>query len=472
MTHRDRVLEEIGRAAIEIDVGARVREKGEWIPLAPGPAGLTEPSSVGAARARLVSVSQWLGEDCEAWCKAGPGAGGLLRAMELVAERLVSASDAEAMNEELAESLSRAFERADVTLALATAMRSPDSPIDFIVGACEELRSALGLEWAGVLFDNTAIAPAALVREPLFALSGEWTTENAAAAAHALAKRCDLSTGPWVTTFESGSPSTLGSGLLQPFDIERQPAGVLVAGRSRPDLKDLDSYHLTLTESVCAFFGPFMENLLLQERDRGRFFATLEALSSTLDAKDPYTHGHSDRVAVLAARIGKQLNLDRQTIETLEIAGQLHDVGKIGVPEAVLLKPGALTDDEFDAIKRHPTIGYDILKGVPGLEQVLPGVLHHHERWDGRGYPDGLAGENIPYIARILAVADTFDAMSSKRSYRDAMPREKVLAVIAENRGSQFEAAIADAFLAIDLAWYDGMVEQSSEREQAGRKAA
>ena len=223
----------------------------------------------------------------------------------------------------------------------------------------------------------------------------------------------------------------------------------------------LNSYHLSLAESVCAFLGPFMENLLLHERDRGRFFATLEALSSTLDAKDPYTRGHSERVAQLALRLGKALKVSARELEHLEIAGRLHDVGKIGVPEAVLLKPARLTDEEFDEIKRHPSIGYEILKGVPGLEHILPGVLHHHERWDGNGYPAGLHSKEIPFQARILAVADTFDAMSSKRSYRDSVPREIVLKVIDENRGTQFDPTVADAFLKLDLSWYDAALNKT-----------
>src|SRR5690606_26088192 len=156
-------------------------------------------------------------------------------------------------------------------------------------------------------------------------------------------------------------------------------------------------------------------------------------------AKDRYTCGHSERVAMLARRIAQAAGLSGPQAERVHICGLLHDVGKIGVPEAVLCKPGRLNDEEFALITQHPAIGHRILKDIPMLEDVLPGVLHHHERFDGRGYPSGLAGQQIPLIARIIALADTFDAMSSTRSYRPAMPRERVLAEITREAGSQLD---------------------------------
>src|SRR5690606_20290161 len=134
---------------------------------------------------------------------------------------------------------------------------------------------------------------------------------------------------------------------------------------------------------------------------------------------------HSERVAYMATRLGEAIGLDAETAQRLHIAGLVHDVGKIGVPEAVLCKPGRLTDEEFKLIKLHPEIGHRILRDIPQLADVLPGVLSHHERWDGKGYPHGLAGEEIPMFGRLIAIADSFDAMSSTRTYRSAMPREK-----------------------------------------------
>ena len=146
-------------------------------------------------------------------------------------------------------------------------------------------------------------------------------------------------------------------------------------------------------------------------------------------------------------------------MERYRIAGLIHDVGKIGVPEAVLCKAGKLTEDEFRLIQRHPTIGVTILQDVPALTDLMAGVLHHHERFDGRGYPRGLKGNDIPLIARSLALADTFDAMSSNRSYRAALPRDQVLAEINRNAGVQFDPALAAVFVGLDFTTFDAMLD-------------
>jgi HD-GYP domain-containing protein (c-di-GMP phosphodiesterase class II) len=177
-----------------------------------------------------------------------------------------------------------------------------------------------------------------------------------------------------------------------------------------------------------------------------------------IDAKDRYTCGHSARVSFLASLMAGELFHEPEMIETYRIAGLVHDVGKIGVPEAVLCKSGKLTDEEFAHIQRHPTVGFEILRDIPMLDKVLPGVLHHHERWDGRGYPARLKEEAIPPIARVLAVCDTFDALSSTRSYRPARPRSEALAEIKRAAGSQLEPTAVEAFLRLDLSAYDAMV--------------
>ena len=140
----------------------------------------------------------------------------------------------------------------------------------------------------------------------------------------------------------------------------------------------------------------------------------MRALTSAIDAKDPYTCGHSDRVARIAVRLAKELGCDAEMLHTLYMAGLLHDIGKIGIDDAVLRKPGKLTEAEFEHIKQHPELGYRILADIKQLADVLPAVLHHHEQWDGKGYPFKLAGDQIPLIARIVAVADAYDAMTQR----------------------------------------------------------
>ena len=172
----------------------------------------------------------------------------------------------------------------------------------------------------------------------------------------------------------------------------------------------------------------------------------VRALINAIDAKDAYTCGHSDRVALIAKRLAMQMGLDRRECERVYMAGLLHDIGKIGVPDHVLGKPDRLTEEEFAQIKLHPEIGYSILKHVRQLQYVLPGVLHHHESVDGSGYPMGLEGQQIPLYGRILAVADSYDAMTSTRAYRKAMPQSKAEAILREGAGKQWDSDVVEAF--------------------------
>ena len=173
----------------------------------------------------------------------------------------------------------------------------------------------------------------------------------------------------------------------------------------------------------------------------------IRALAYTIDAKDRYTSGHSQRVADYSLAIARRMGKSEEEQKVIYYAGLLHDVGKIRIPEEVINKPGRLTEEEFDQIRIHPISGYHILKGIHEDVRVAYGAKYHHERYDGRGYPNGLEGENIPEIARIIGVADAYDAMASNRSYRDALPQEQVRAEIENGRGKQFDAKIADVML-------------------------
>ncbi len=174
----------------------------------------------------------------------------------------------------------------------------------------------------------------------------------------------------------------------------------------------------------------------------------VQGFAAAIDAKDPYTYGHSERVARMASLVGRRMGLPESTVNDLYLSGLLHDVGKIGVPESVLSKPGRLTDEEFRQIQAHPVIGDKILAGIRQFDLVRPGVRSHHERWDGRGYPDRLAGDAIPLLGRVLAVADTCDAMLSARPYRAAMNPRQVEAELLKGRGVQWDPRAVDGFLA------------------------
>lgn len=201
-----------------------------------------------------------------------------------------------------------------------------------------------------------------------------------------------------------------------------------------------------LIEEAATLFATQSQNIHLVLESHQLVLGALHAMSSAIDARDPYTQGHSERVAKLAYEIAKILGISESACQEIYLAGLLHDLGKIGVPDHILHKAGALTDEEFAVIKQHPEIGHRIIERLGKLHFVLPGVLHHHERWDGKGYPHGLKQESIPLMARILAVADSFDAMTSSRPYRGAMPIERAATVIRDGAGRQWDAAIVDCF--------------------------
>ena len=179
------------------------------------------------------------------------------------------------------------------------------------------------------------------------------------------------------------------------------------------------------------------------------YLEIVETLRYTVEAKDTYTRGHSDRVSAYSVIIGEKLGLSEKDIKTLKIGGLFHDIGKIGIPDSILLKESKLTDDEYSQIKNHPSIGAHILSSVSYFKDMIPIVKHHHERYDGFGYPSKLKGEEIPYLARIAAVADSFDAMTSKRSYRNSLPLDVVIDEIERCKGTQFDPQIAEVFLDI-----------------------
>lgn len=185
------------------------------------------------------------------------------------------------------------------------------------------------------------------------------------------------------------------------------------------------------------------------------YLDSIQTLRYTVEAKDPYTRGHSDRVSAYSVLLGKYLGLSETDLRTLEVGGLFHDIGKIGIPDSILLKESKLTDDEYSEIKNHPSIGAHILCNASIFQDIIPIVKHHHERFDGKGYPGKLKGEEIPYLARITAVADTFDAMTSKRTYRNALPLDVVKEEIADCSGTQFDPEIAKVFLDILNNHYD-----------------
>jgi putative nucleotidyltransferase with HDIG domain len=231
-----------------------------------------------------------------------------------------------------------------------------------------------------------------------------------------------------------------------PLKIRSNIFGILVSLKRYKERRftEKDLYYLNFLTEKASFL---IENLALYENIYENVFSTLYAFVETIEARDPYTRQHSTRVTDYAISIAKSLGCSQEEIEILNVSGNLHDIGKIGIPDSILLKPDRLTESEYEVIKRHPVIGSTIIGHFDMWEKERQIIRHHHERWDGNGYPDGLRGEEIPFLARILAVADVYDALTSDRSYRKRLDDEIAITIIKENSGTQFDEKIVEIFL-------------------------
>jgi HD-GYP domain-containing protein (c-di-GMP phosphodiesterase class II) len=353
--------------------------------------------------------------------------------------------------------LAESYDTIDLLYSLGRSMHGPFDGSGFVGMVSERLHTTLNFGWVGTFFDTDERTPARL-RGLMFVCGcppGEGKVLHEATLD--LLRRSDEF--PFVTS-ESGSLASPAQPQIAAHAVtcRGRTCGIIVAGAKDGPDPYVSSYDTQLIEASAGFLSAYSDNVSLYEDQVALFMGTVQALSAAIDAKDPYTFGHSERVAWMARELARASGLDESRAERVHIAGLVHDVGKIGVPETVLGKPGKLTPEEFSLIKAHPVIGHRILKDIPGLGDILPGVLHHHERYDGRGYPSGLVGESIPFVARLIAVADTFDAMSSNRSYRSAMARDRVIAEIERCAGTQLDPAIAMLVRKLDLTELDRLL--------------
>jgi HD-GYP domain-containing protein (c-di-GMP phosphodiesterase class II) len=230
------------------------------------------------------------------------------------------------------------------------------------------------------------------------------------------------------------------------LEIARGRFGRVVGVRPGNELGDLAYAFNHMSRELASYDAE--NRRLIAALERG-YLDTIRSLAATVDAKDPYTRGHAGRVAALAVEIGRELELGPDVLQALEYGGILHDIGKIGIPDAILTKRGTLGPEEMALVRDHPRIGADIVAGVEFLHAALPAIRSHHERWDGAGYPDALAGEAIPLVARIVNIADTWDACTSRRPYQDAIPSDVVVAILEGLKGSQTDPAVHDALLRV-----------------------
>jgi HD-GYP domain-containing protein (c-di-GMP phosphodiesterase class II) len=218
-----------------------------------------------------------------------------------------------------------------------------------------------------------------------------------------------------------------------------------------PSTRAFSEAELELLAAIGNYSGVALHRARLLSEVERLFLDVMRAIAAIIDAKDGYTHRHSERVAQIAVRLAHELGLTTDNRAIVELSALLHDLGKIGVPDAILNKPGKLTDEEFEEMKRHPAHGAAILEHIQSekVKQLLPGVKYHHERWDGQGYPEGLKGEDIPLLGRILAVADFLDALSSERTYRAAASVEDVVEMVRTMSGTAFDPMVVEALLTL-----------------------
>jgi HD-GYP domain-containing protein (c-di-GMP phosphodiesterase class II) len=392
----------------------------------------------------------------------------------LLAERFQSEVEAQEQIEMVGTELARVYEELVLLHKVSTNMRVTEPDANFLQMACDSLTDIVSVEGIAILLEKTIENEKQLV---VAAGSGLIDLDNRMAAVlHSLL----------VEEINSGKEALLDSEVDSPFKYdwpenirniiavplcgkdkaESHPGKIgkaqndnriigLMVAINRVDKQDFDSTDAQLFNSVANGCAVFIENSRLFNDLKTLFIGSLKALTRSIDAKDEYTRGHSERVAFIsrwiAERLAEEEPLDEEQIHRIYLAGLLHDIGKIGIDEAVLRKKGKLNEQELECIRKHPSIGAGILREIKQMHDIVPGVLYHHERIDGKGYPCGLVGEQIPLIGKIVGLADGFDAMTSKRTYRDARTVEQALAEIKKGLGTQFDEKVGRVFLNSDL---------------------
>jgi len=392
--------------------------------------------------------------------------------LRLLAEKFQAETKAEEQIEMIGTELAQTYEELVLLHRLSTNMKVTEADSNFLQMACDSLTEIVSVEGIAILLEKAMDDERHWV---IAAGSGLIDMDERTAAILHSRLTDDINNGKEAlldsevdSSFRYDWPSRINNIIAVPL-FGKDKAESHFAGKNktcnsimgfmvainRIGKQDFDSTDIKLFNSVAGGCAVFIENGRLFKDLKELFIGSLKALTSSIDAKDTYTHGHSERVAFIsrwiAERLSEQEPLEEEQIHKVYLAGLLHDIGKIGIEEAVLRKNGKLTEQEFSRIKKHPSIGAGIIREIQQMRDIVPGVLCHHERIDGRGYPNGLVGEKIPLTGKIVGLADSFDAMTSKRTYRNAMTVEQALAEIERGLGTQFDEKLGRIFLESDV---------------------
>jgi HD-GYP domain-containing protein (c-di-GMP phosphodiesterase class II) len=405
---------------------------------------------------------------------------GMSEMLGLLAENFQAAGQAEKQIEMVSNELAQTYEELVLLHKLSTNMKVTEPDATFLQMACDSLADIVGVEGMAILLEKTIEGEKRLVlsaglglidvNEQMAGILKNRLVEEINSGHEALLDSevdshfkynwpgniKSIIAAPFWGKGKTGAPfsSSEGSKGAEEAQNDNSIIGLMVA-INRIDKPDFDSTDAKLFNSVANGCAIFIDNGRLFKDLEELFIGSLKALTSSIDAKDPYTRGHSERVAFISRWIAERIDgeepLKGEQIHKIYLTGLLHDIGKMGVDDAVLRKKGKLTEGEMNDIRKHPSIGAGILSGIKQMRDIVPGVLCHHERVDGKGYPNGLAGGQIPLVGKIVGLADSFDAMTSKRTYRDAMTVEEARTEIENGLGTQFDEKIGRIFINSDV---------------------
>ena len=398
----------------------------------------------------------------------------LAELLRLFTEKFISQRKSTEQMDMISSELAQTYEELVLLYKISTNMEIVEPDANFLQMACDSLTEIVSVEGIAILQEKTVDDKSRFV---LIAGAGVIDIDDRTTSLLYTRLQQEMNKGKEVlldsevdAPFRHEWPKNIRNIIVVPLCSKnktrpsqeagpRQPGanriiGMLVAV-NRLDKPDFDSTDAKLFTSVASECAVFVENNRLFGDLKELFIGSLKALTRSIDAKDRYTRGHSERVAFISKWIAEQLaedeNLDQEEIHKIYLAGLLHDIGKIGIDEKLLCKTGRITAREKNKLRMHPSIGANILGGIKQMRDIIPGVLCHHERVDGKGYPSGLKGDQISLMGKIVGLADSFDAMTSERVYQEVMTVEKAVAEIEKRLGTQFDEKVAKAFLESDV---------------------